>query len=81
MSKALSSVEPLLGRFFMMKLAVVVVVVVRTGNGTSLGFDLSVSSAAFATSFFSWPRTDFVTLGHILIPPLVIRSKWDFTLE
>jgi len=48
MSKALSSVEPLLGRFFMMKLAVVVVVVVRTGNGTSLGFDLSVSSGAGA---------------------------------
>ena len=77
MSKAFSSAEPLLGRFFMLKPAMVV----GTGNGTSLGFDLSVSSAAFATSFFSWPRIDFVTLGHILIPPPVIRSKWDFTLE
>jgi hypothetical protein len=39
----------------MLKPLVAVVIVVGTGNGTSLGFDLS----AFAISILSWARIEF----------------------
>jgi len=78
MSKAFSSAEPpLLTRFVMLKPVVVVDLVVGTGNGTSLGLDLSSSSSAFAISFFSWARSVFATLGHILMPPPVKQVRFD----